>query len=111
MLGWSIRARAWRSASKRDRTVRESMPALMSLTATLRRTGSRLLGHPDGPHAPFADLFEQLVAAGQHLSTNLRRLAHAVRRVIIGGKPVSGSPFEKAAGLLLPGQQRLQAFP
>ena len=40
MLGWSIRARACRSASKRASTCRESMPALMSLSATSRLTGS-----------------------------------------------------------------------
>src|SRR5262249_47696200 len=39
MLAWSIRARAWRSASKRAITCRESMPALMSLSATSRLTG------------------------------------------------------------------------
>src|SRR5207247_1584083 len=39
MLAWSMRARAWRSASKRAMTCRESMPALMSLTATSRLTG------------------------------------------------------------------------
>ena len=34
MCGWSISAMAWRSASNRARTVRESMPGLMSFTAT-----------------------------------------------------------------------------
>jgi len=38
MLGWSIRARAWRSASKRAMIWRLSMPGLMSLRATLRWT-------------------------------------------------------------------------
>src|SRR5262245_23970779 len=40
MLGWSIRASACRSASKRAITCFESMPALISLTATRRLTGS-----------------------------------------------------------------------
>ena len=40
MFGWSIRASACRSASKRAMTCRESMPALISLTATRRLTGS-----------------------------------------------------------------------
>src|SRR6516165_7260755 len=40
MLAWSIRASAWRSASKRAMTCRESIPALMSFTATSRLTGS-----------------------------------------------------------------------
>ena len=39
MLGWSIRARACRSASKRAITCRVSMPGLMIFRATLRRTG------------------------------------------------------------------------
>ena len=63
MFGWSIRASAWRSASKRAITCRVSMPSLMILRATLRRTGSLLLGHVDDPHAPFADLLQELVAA------------------------------------------------
>jgi len=40
MLGWSIIARACRSASKRASTAFESMPALITLTATARLTGS-----------------------------------------------------------------------
>src|SRR5205814_989831 len=40
MFGWSMRARAWRSASKRAMTCFESMPALMSLSATTRLTGA-----------------------------------------------------------------------
>ena len=40
MFGWSISASACRSASKRAMTCRESMPALISLTATSRLTGS-----------------------------------------------------------------------
>ena len=40
MFGWSIRASACRSASKRAMTCRVSMPGLMIFSATLRRTGS-----------------------------------------------------------------------
>ena len=40
MFGWSIIASAWRSASNRTSTCFESIPALMTLTATLRFTGS-----------------------------------------------------------------------
>ena len=68
MCGWSISASACRSASNRARSTSRSIPALISLTATRRLTGSRLLGHPDAAHAPFADLLEQLVAAGDHRS-------------------------------------------
>ena len=63
MLGWSIIASACRSASNRAMTWRVSMPGLMIFRATLRRTGSSLLGHVDDAHAPFADLLEQLVRA------------------------------------------------
>ena len=65
MLGWSISARACRSASKRAITWRVSMPGLMIFRATLRRTGCGLLGHEDGAHAAFADLLQQLVGADQ----------------------------------------------
>ena len=63
MLGWSIIARAWRSASKRAMTCFVSIPGLMIFSATLRRTGWRLLGHVDDAHAPLADLLQQLVGA------------------------------------------------
>ena len=63
MLGWSIRARAWRSASNRASTWRESMPGLMILRATCARTGSSCSAMIDDAHAAFADLLEQLVGA------------------------------------------------
>ena len=63
MLGWSIIARACRSASKRAMTCLVSMPGLMIFRATLRRTGCGLLGHVDDAHAAFADLLQQLVGA------------------------------------------------
>ena len=63
MFGWSISDRACRSASKRAITCRVSIPGLMILRATLRRTGSLLLGHVDDAHAAFADLLQQLVRA------------------------------------------------
>ena len=65
MLGWSISARACRSASNRATTWRVSMPALMILRATLRLHGLSLLGHPDLAHAPLADPFQQLVGADE----------------------------------------------
>ena len=60
MLGWSIMARACRSASKRAITCLVSMPSLMIFRATLRRTGSCLLGHVDHADAAFADLLRSL---------------------------------------------------
>ena len=61
MLGWSIRARACRSASNRATTWRVSMPGLRTFRATLRRTGCGLLGHEDDAEAALADLLQQLV--------------------------------------------------
>ena len=63
MLGWSISARACRSASNRATTCLVSIPGLMTFRATLRRTGCGLLGHVDDAHAPLADLLQQLVGA------------------------------------------------
>ena len=51
-----------------DHLACESMPGLMSLSATLRRDRLGLLGHPDRAHAAFADRLEQLVSA--HHATN-----------------------------------------
>src|SRR5258706_8846836 len=39
MFGWSISANAWRSASNRAMTCRVSIPSLITLSATRRRTG------------------------------------------------------------------------
>ena len=64
MFGWSIRASACRSASNRD----EHLPAVHARLDELERHAAAdrlgLLGDPDGAHAPFADLLQQLVAAG-----------------------------------------------
>ena len=67
MLGWSIKASACRSASNRASTVRESMPILISFSATMPAHRGRLLGEVDRAHPPLAEDFEQLVAAGDHL--------------------------------------------
>ncbi len=88
MFGWSISASACRSASKRAITCRVSMPGLMTLSATLRRTGCDLLGHVDDAHAPFADLLQQLVGADLRAGTFGdalgRRRVEARRRDIEG---------------------------
>ena len=65
MFGWSIRARACRSASKRAMTCRVSMPGLMILRRHLAADGLLLLGHEDHAEAAFADLLQQLVRADQ----------------------------------------------
>ena len=56
MLGWSISARACRSASKRARTCRLVHARLDDLERDLRLDRLGLLGHVDDAHAPFADL-------------------------------------------------------
>ena len=87
MLGWSIRASACRSASNRASTARESMPILISLSATCRLTGCGLLGPVDGAHPPLAEDFEQRVPAGDDLARD--GSAGAVGR---RGRPRTWSP-------------------
>ena len=81
MLGWSITASAWRSCSNRASTALESMPALMSLSATWRLTGSDLLGDPNFAHAAFADLLGERVAPRDDLPGG------ACSRLRLGGRP------------------------
>ena len=52
MFGWSISASACRSCSKRWSTARESMPGLMSFSATLRFTGSVCFATHTSPMPP-----------------------------------------------------------
>ena len=73
MFGWSMIARACRSASNRASTWRLSIPGLMTFSATLRRTGVLLLGHVDHAEAALADLLQQLVAADRRADTLGRR--------------------------------------
>ena len=61
MFGWSIKASACRSASKRAITWRVSMPGLMHLQGDPAAHRLVLLGHEDDPEAAFADLFQQFV--------------------------------------------------
>ena len=63
MFGWSIRASAWRSASKRAMTCRVSMPSLMTFRATRRRTGCSCSAIYTTPQPPSPDVLENLVAA------------------------------------------------
>ena len=52
MLGWSIRASACRSAPNRASRACESIPLLISLTATVRRTGSVCRAAQTSPMPP-----------------------------------------------------------
>ena len=87
MLGWSISASACRSASKRATTCGVSMPGLMTLRATLRRTGSLLLGHEDDAHAAFADLLQQLVRPDAAAGPFVKRGSSTVDRAAPGADP------------------------
>ena len=91
MLGWSIRARACRSASKRAMTCRESMPALMNLSGDQALDRRGLLGHPDGAHAALADRLDELVRA-DHRAGALRG-----RLVILGRVGARRDILEEAA--------------
>ena len=53
----------------------------------LAANGGRLLGRPDGPHAPLADLLEQLVAAGDD---GAGLFAHRSVPAVWSGSPLTG---------------------
>ena len=95
MFGWSISASACRSASKRAITCRVSMPGLMILSATRRRTGCLLLGHEDDAEAAFADLLQQLVGADDRARLLGNRLHGS------GALSVEGRSIEKAAHIIV----------
>src|SRR5579859_3879974 len=63
MFGWSMRANAWRSASKRATTWRVSMPEFDNLKRDAAFDRLLLLGHIDHAKSAFSDLFQQLVTA------------------------------------------------
>ena len=61
MPGWSIRASACRSASKRAMTCRESIPGLIDLESDAAPQRLRLLGEVHDAKTAFAELLNQLV--------------------------------------------------
>ena len=63
MFGWSIMARACRSASKRAMTCLRVHARLDDLQSDLAADRLCLLGHVDDAQAAFADLLEELVRA------------------------------------------------
>ena len=63
MFWWSIRARAWRSASNRASDLLGIHARLDDLERDPPSNRLVLLGHVHGAHASFADLLEQLVRA------------------------------------------------
>ena len=60
MWGWSMSARAWRSASKRAMTSLVSIPSLMILIATRRWTGSSCSAIHTTPHPPSPSFWRSL---------------------------------------------------
>ena len=76
MLGWSISARACRSASKRAMTWRRVHARLDDLEGDLALDRLGLLGHPDRAHAAFADLLQQLVRADHRAGALGERLVN-----------------------------------
>ena len=105
MLGWSIRARACRSASKRAITWRLSMPGLDELQRDLASDRLGLLGHVDHAHAALADLLEQLVWADNRTG-QLGRRGRGHR----GGRR-SGRGFEEAPGVLVNLEKGFDSLP
>ena len=103
MFGWSIKASACRSASKRAITCRVSMPGLMIFSATLRWTGCVLLGHEHHAHAPFADLLQQLVGADDR--------AGALRDQSVWRRHLRGSAAKEVPGLSMGSQQFVESGP
>ena len=74
----------------------------MTLRATLRWTGLRLLGHEDGAHAAFADLLQELVRAddraGAFADGDCGRLFPGHGREGSRGPQGSGRPVQETAG-------------
>ena len=96
MAGWSISARAWRSDSKRATTCLESMPRLMSLRATRRRTGfSCSASLVDLSHAAFAELLEQTVRTDPVSRCSVTFFARGEARRLVSGVLVThgGGPL------------------
>ena len=57
MAGWSIRAKAWRSDSKRAMTSRVFIPAFTSFRATPAAHRFPLFGQPHLAYAAFSEFF------------------------------------------------------
>ena len=95
----SIKASACRSASNRAMTSRESIPGLITFTATLQGP-AQLLGDEHEPHSALADLFHQLVRAD--------RAAHAFgHRLEID----RGGGIQEASHAGMRGEQTLNVLP
>ena len=106
MLGWSIRARACRSASNRAMTCRESIPALMSLTATSRLTGSVCWAIQTVPMPPSpicsSSLYGPMTAPGASATMLVRRHPE-----LPGGRRFGRGFLQEAAGAFVEPQQVL----
>ena len=87
MLGWSISARACRSASNRASTCRRVHARLDDLQGHLPPDRLGLLGHVDDAHAPFADLLQELVGADDRAG---RSLSLSAVQSCVGLSPSNG---------------------
>ena len=101
MLGWSIRARACRSASNRASTCLRVHPRLDQLDRDLPLDRLGLLGHPDRAHAALADR-ARAACTGRRAPPRPRppgrpRSRWRRRRSAVGGRPSRRPP----AGRLL----------
>src|SRR5262249_2092005 len=64
IVGWSMRARGWRSDFEAGQESLGIHAGLDELEGDFATDRLGLFGHPDGAHAAFADLLQKLVAAG-----------------------------------------------
>ena len=71
-----------------------SMPGLMILSATLRRTGCSCSAMQTDAHAPLADLLEQLVGA-DHACRGALRSPGCIDRRTMGRGEVEGRPIQE----------------
>ena len=105
MLGWSISARACRSASNRAMTWRLSMPALMSLSATLRCTGWVCSAMKTVPMPPspicWSSLYGPMTVPGRLAEGMSADLFARRGREGPSGPQGRGRPIEETAGFAM----------
>ena len=99
-------ASACRSASKRGQDAPGVHAGLDELQGHLAADRIGLLGHPNRPHPPFANLFQQLVAAGDHDAGRRRRDKRARLLQAAWNRPV-----QQVSGPVVGAQQRFDASP
>ena len=106
MFGWSISARACRSASNRAMHLAGVHPGLDDLQRDLAADRLVLLGHVDDAHAALADLLEQLVRPDPRPRPFRIGVSASAGDPRPGVDRASGRRFQEAAGLVVGLQQR-----